>query len=57
LSEASEEEELAMWKVFVGAVLLWSADASAQSRAFETTDQAGKRHSAERWHQYEQRGY
>ena len=46
-----------MWKVFVGAVLLWSADASAQSRAFETTDQAGKRHSAERWHQYEQRGY
>jgi hypothetical protein len=47
-----------MWKAFGAAViLLWSADVSAQYRALETTDEARQRHSAQRWLEYEQRGY
>jgi hypothetical protein len=39
-------------------MLLWSgADALAQSRPFETMDEARQRLSAERWQQYEEGGY
>ena len=34
-----------------------SAGAQSRGNLFETTDQARQRHSAERWNQYEQRGY
>jgi hypothetical protein len=50
-----------MWKVVgtvAAAMLLWSADVSAtQLLHAETLDQARQRHSAQRWQEYEQRGY
>lgn len=50
-----------MWKA-VGTVaavmLLWSTDVSAtQLLRVETVDQSRQRHSAQRWQEYEQRGY